>query len=124
MDKPRVKKEKQLIKVVGTLITGVSGGRLETIVGRGIIQPKRGVQILEFATEFLQDRGVVHCTLNQRADHTWTTTPIMFLAAEPKVVITYVFTQFPLSEIGFYGKDLSKTELVRDFAFLKKILNV
>jgi hypothetical protein len=46
----------------------------------------------------------------------------MFLTNEPKLVITYVFTQFPLSEIGYYGKDLSKAELVRDFKFLKRIL--
>lgn len=115
-------KEKQLIKVVGTRITGVGGGRLETTMGRGIVQLKRGTPILEFIKAFLAERHIVHCTLNQRAENTWTTTPIMFLVEDPKVVISYVFTVFPLSEIGYYGKDLSKAELVRDFKFLKGIL--
>lgn len=114
-------KEKQLIKVVGTVVTGV-GGRLESKVGRGIVELKRGTTAIEYATEFLAERSVVRCTLNQRSENTWTTTPIMFLASDPKLVITYVFTQFPLSEIGYYGKDLSKAELVRDFKFLKRIL--
>jgi len=115
-------KEKQLIKVVGTRITGVGGGRLETTMGRGIVQLKRGVTILEYIKAFLAERHIVHCTLNQRSEDTWTTTPIMFLADDPKVVLSYVFTQFPLSDIGYYGKDLSKTEMVRDFKFLKAIL--
>lgn len=115
-------KEKQLLKVVGTVVTGVQGGRLESKVGRGIVQLARGKTVIEFATEFLAERGVVRCTLNQRAENTWTTTPIMFLLNDPKLVITYVFTQFPLSEIGYYGKDLTKIELVRDFKFLKRIL--
>ena len=115
-------KEKQLLKVVGTLVTGVAGGRLETTVGRGIVQLKRGQSLIDFATEFLKDRGVVRCTLNQRSEDTWTTTPIMFVVADPKLVITYVFTQFPLSEIGYFGKDLTKAELIRDFKFLKRIL--
>jgi len=117
-----MKKEKQLLKVVGTLITGVNGGRLETTVGRGIVPLKRGVSPVEFIREFLRERGVIACTINQRGDNTWSTTPIMFLVSEPKIVISYVFTQFPLSEINYYGKDLSKAELLRDFKFLKKIL--
>ena len=115
-------KEKQLIKVVGTCITGIGGGRLETKMGRGIVQLKRGTSILEYIKAFLADRSIVHCTLNQRSQDTWTTTPIMFVIEDPKVVISYVFTVFPLSEIGYYGKDLSKAELVRDFKFLKGIL--
>ena len=115
-------KEKQLIKVVGTRITGVGGGRLETIMGRGIVQLKRGTTMLEFIKKFLAERYVVHCTLNQRSEDTWTTTPIMFVVDDPKVVISFVFTVFPISEIGYYGKDLSKAELVRDFQFLKGIL--
>lgn len=115
-------KEKQLIKVVGTLVTGVAGGRLDTTMGRGIVQLPRGTSVIEYITEFLKERGVVRCTLNQRSENTWTTTPIMFLATDPKLVITYVFTQFPLSEIGYYGKDLAKAELIRDFKFLKRVL--
>lgn len=115
-------KEKQLLKVVGTLVTGVQGGKLETTTGRGIVSLRRGQSLIDFATEFLADRGIIRCTLNQRAENTWTTTPIMFLVSDPKLVITYVFTQFPLSEIGYFGKDLSKKELVRDFKFLKRIL--
>jgi hypothetical protein len=117
-----MKKEKQLIKVVGTSITGVSTGKLVSKKGSGIALLKRGVTILDFIKEFLAERGVVHCTLNQRAENTWTTTPIMLVAQDPKIVLTFVFTQFPLSEIGYYGKDLSKVELVRDFKFLKGIV--
>lgn len=113
--------EKQLIKVVGTVVTGVDG-KLESKTGRGIVQLKRDQSLIEYATEFLAERGVVRCTLNQRSDNTWTTTPIMILTSNPKLVITFVFTQFPLSEIGYYGKDLTKVELVRDFKFLKRIL--
>jgi hypothetical protein len=115
-------KQKQLLKVVGTVVSGVDGGRLETKTGRGIIALKRGQTLIEFATEFLRERGVLRCTLNQRADHSWSTTPIMFVAQDPKLVITFVFTQFNLDEIGFYGKDLTKAELMRDFKFLKRVL--
>jgi len=115
-------KEKQLIKVVGTCITGVGGGRLETKIGRGIVQLKRGITILDFIKTFLAERHIIHCTLNQRSEDTWTTTPIMFVVEDPKIVISYVFTIFRLSEIGYFGKDLLKTELVRDFKFLKSIL--
>lgn len=115
-------KEKQLIKVVGTCITGVGGGRLETMMGRGIVQLKRGTTVLDYIKQFLADRHIVHCTLNQRSEDTWTTTPIMFLTEDPKVVLSYVFTQFPLSDIGYYGKDLSKAEMIRDFKFLKTLL--
>lgn len=115
-------KEKQLVKVVGTCITGVGAGRLDTTMGRGIIQLKRGITILELIKSFLAERHIVHCTLNQRSEDTWTTTPIMFVAEDPKIVLSYVFTVFPLSEIGYFGKDLSKTELIRDFKFLKGLL--
>ena len=115
-------KEKQLLKVVGTLITGVNGSRLETSVGRGIVSLGRGQTAVSFIHDFLRERGVVMCTINQRGDNTWSTTPIMFLMSEPKLVISYVFTQFSLSEINYYGKDLTKEELIRDFKILKKIL--
>lgn len=117
-----MKKETQLLKVVGTVITGVDGGRLETTMGRGIVQLKRGVSVPDFVREFLNERGIVQFTLNKRGEDTWAMAPAMFLLDTPKLVITYVFTQFPLSEIGYYGKDLSKAELVRDFKFLKRIL--
>lgn len=113
--------EKQLLKVVGTVVTDRNGA-LESTTGRGIVQLKRGDTIVEFMKRFLADRGIVRCTLNQRSANMWTTTPIMVLNEEPKIVITYVFTQFPLSEIGYYGKDLTKAEMVRDFKFLKRIL--
>lgn len=115
-------KEKQLIKVVGTVVKGVSG-KLESKVGRGIVQMVRGQSMIEYATQFLGERGIVRCTLNQHSESTWTTTPIMILTIDPKLVVTFVFTQFPLSEIGYYGKDLTKAELVRDFKFLKRILS-
>jgi len=117
-----MKKEKQFVKVVGSVVTGVTGGRLETTTGRGIVSLNRGLTVVEFAKTFLTDRGVVHFTLNQRGESTWSTVPIMFLMSEPKLVISYVFTQFNLNEIGYYGKDLSKAEMVRDFKFLKKVL--
>ena len=115
-------KEKQLVKVVGTVITGVDGGRLETTMGRGIVALKRGQTTIDFAREFLAERGITTFTLNQRGDNTWAMSPAMFLVQSPKLVLTYTFTQFPLSEIGYYGKDLSKAEIVRDFKFLKRIL--
>lgn len=118
-----MKPERQLVKVVGTIVSGVSGGRLETSTGRGIVQMKRGVSLVEYAKQFLLDRGVIHCTLNQRGVNTWSTVPIMFLMSEPKLVITFVFTQFPLSEIGYHGKDMTKAEILRDFKFLKKVLH-
>lgn len=115
-------KEKQLIKIVGTVITGVDGGRLETTMGRGIVQLKRGDTIQNFVREFLAERGIIQYTLHQRGENSWAMSPAMFLLQNPKLVITFVFTLFPLSEIGYYGKDLTKAELVRDFKFLKRVL--
>ena len=117
-----MKQEKQFIKVVGTVVTGNVGEKLETKIGRGIVQLKRGTQLIDYAKDFLAERGVIHCTLNQRGENTWSTVPIMFVVNNPMLVITYVFTQFPLSEIGYYGKDLTKVEMVRDFKFLKNVV--
>ena len=116
------KPQTQLVKVVGTLVTGVSGARLSTTNARGIAVLKRSETLMEYAAKFLSDRGVLRCTMNQRADNSWSTTPMMFLTSEPKLVLSYVFTQFPIGEIGFYGKDLTKPELLRDFKFLKGLL--
>lgn len=96
---------------------------LASKTAKGIVVLKRGDTIVDFAKRFLADRNVTHFTLNQRADNSWSTVPIMFLAAEPKTILTYVFTQFPLSEFGYYAKDLSKEEMLRDFKFLKKVLH-
>jgi hypothetical protein len=115
----RQPKEKQLIKVVAVLLTSKGGG-YETTVGRGIVPLKRGVLPPQFASAFLLDRGI-SCVLHHRGDNSWLTSP-MFLAGTSKQLVTYSFTQFSLSEIGYYGKDLSKDELVRDFKFLKKVL--
>jgi hypothetical protein len=117
-----MRKEKQLVKVVGTVITGVDGARLETKMGRGIVALKRGMSLEMFARQFLAERGIIQATLNARGEDCLAMSPAMFLTSEPKLVITYVFSQFPLSEIGYYGKDLSKIELFRDFKFLKKVL--
>jgi hypothetical protein len=115
-------KEKQLIKVVGTIVTGVDGGRPESKTCRGIMLLKRGQAAEEFIAEFLSARGIVQCSLHQRGDNSWAMAPAMFLTQKPNFILTFVFTQFPLSEIGFYGKDLSKAELLRDFKFLKKVI--
>ncbi len=116
-----MKPEKQLVKVVGTAISGAEGGRLSTQIGRGIVELKDS-SLTDFIANFLADRGIVQFTLNQRGENTWAMVPAMFLNENPRLVISYVFTQFPLSEIGFYGKDLTREELVRDFKFLEKIL--
>lgn len=114
-------KEKQLIKVVGTTVSGIEGGRPATTVARGIVQLKRGVKLHEFIHDFLQERGIVQYTLHQRGD-SWAMEPTLLMLGNPKLVLTYVFTQFPLSEIGYYGKDLTRPELLRDFKFLRRIL--
>ncbi len=113
--------EKQLVKVVATAISGNEGGRLTSLTGRGIRQLGES-SLTDFIASFLAERGIVQFTLNQRSTNTWAMSPAMFLNENPRLVLTYVFTQFPLSEIGFYGKDLSREELVRDFEFLKPIL--
>lgn len=119
--KIRVPPEKQLIKVVGTLIINDLKVH-KTVVGRGIVQLKRNQSARDFAIQFLAERGVISCILHERGFGTLSTAPIMFMNTEPKCIITYNFTQFNLSEVGYYGKDLTKVELFRDFKFLKKLL--
>lgn len=118
-----VRKEKQLVKVVGSMISGIDDNRsLTTIISRGIVQLKRGTTLAVFARTFLEERSITTCELHSRGDNTIASSPAMFLDQKPKFVITYTFTQFNLSEIGYYGKDLTKVELYRDFKFLKKVL--
>ena len=119
--KIRVPKEKQLVKVVGTLLINDPKAH-KTVVGRGIVQLKRSESVRDFAVRFLEERGVVSCVFHERAFNTLATAPIMFMNTEPKCIITYNFTQFDLSDIGYFGKDLTKVELFRDFKFLKKLL--
>lgn len=116
-------KERTLLKVVGTAIQGSIGSKLETTVGRGVVQLRRGQSVLDFVTEFLNDRGVSSFTLHQRDFDTWATSPMMFMTMNPMLVLTYTFTEFPLSETGFYTKDLTLYERTRDLKSLKRILN-
>mgnify|MGYP000940990820 CR=1 FL=1 len=115
-------KQRQFIKVVGTSITGVDGGRLETTLGRGIVNLKRGQTLIDFVTEFLNERGIKSFSLNERGEGTWATTPMMFLNEEPKRVVTYSFTVFPQDDLGFHAKDLSAAELQRDMKKLMKLV--
>jgi hypothetical protein len=115
-------KERQFIKVVASYVY-TSGSIMTSKTARGIVVLKRGDTIVDFAKRFLAERCVTHFTLNQRSDNSWSTVPIMFLWDEPKTILTYVFTQFPLSEFGYYAKDLTKEEMLRDFKFLKGVLN-
>ena len=79
-------KQRQFIKVVGTSITGVDGGRLESTTSRGIINLKRGQTLVDFVTAFLNERGILSFSLHQRGESTWGTAPMMFLNQEPKRV--------------------------------------
>ena len=115
-------KDATLLKVVGTSIRGESTARLQTTIGRGITRLRRGQSILDFVTTFLQERGVSSFTLNERDNGTWATSPLMFLTDTPKLVLTYTFTQFPMSELGFHIKDLTPEERARDLKLLKKVL--
>ena len=114
--------KKQLIKVVGTVITGADGGRLETRMGRGITTLARGQTLLDYVKKFLSDRAVTTFTLNQRSANDWATSPMMYLNASPKLVITFSFTQFGIDEFSYYAKDLTKAEQARDFKLLKRYL--
>lgn len=115
-------KQRQFIKVVGTAITGVDGGRLETTTARGITNLKRGQALLTFITEFLNARGILSFQLNERHDGLWATAPMMFLNQEPKQVLTFTFKQFAQNDLGFHAKDLTAFELERDMKPLRRMI--
>lgn len=115
-------KKRTFIKVVGTSITGVDGGRLETETSRGITSLRRGQTIIDFVKNFLNDRGIASFALHERGDETWATSPMIFLNEEPKKVVTFTFKQFFQDELGFFARDLSKEELERDMKSLRKII--
>jgi hypothetical protein len=113
-------KPRQFVKVIATAITGAEGGRLESVTARGIVHLKRGQTMLDYATTFLDDRGITTFQLHERADNTWATAPIMFLNLNPRLIITFTFCQFGQDEFGFCAKDLSKYEFARDMQLLRK----
>lgn len=115
-------KQRQLIKVVGTSITGVDGGRLETTTARGIVPLKRGQTLMDFIHHFLAVRGVTTYSLNQRGDGSWVTSPMMYLTESPKRVLTFHFLQFDLDDLGYHAKDLTASELERDMKPLMKLI--
>jgi hypothetical protein len=115
-------KQRQFIKVVGTSITGVDGGRLETTISKGIIHLKRGQTLVGFITLFLNERGITSFALHERGDGMLATAPMMFLNREPKRVITYTFKQFEQDELGYHAKDLTAEELARDMKPLTKLI--
>ncbi len=115
-------KQRQLIKVVGTSITGMEGGRMESTTGRGILLLKRGQNLMDFVQEFLNARGITHYTLNKRGDGSWSTSPMMFLNQEPRRVLTFHFLQFDLDDLGYHAKDLSAKELERDIKPITKLI--
>jgi len=116
-------KQRQLIKVVGTSITGMDGGRMESITSRGIILLKRGHNLLDFVKDFLYERNITTYSLNERGDGSWATAPMMFLNQEPKRVLTFHFLQFNFDELGFQAKDLTSKELERDLKPLQKLIS-
>ena len=113
--------QRQLIKVVGSSITGVDGSRWSSVTARGIALLKRGQTLKDFAHQFLSERGITTYSLHQRGDG-WTTSPIMFLNQEPRRVLTYHFVQFDLDDLGFHAKDLTAAELERDIKPLQKLI--
>jgi len=115
-------KQRQFIKVVGSSITGVGGGRLENQTARGITNLKRGQTLLDFVTIFLNLRGITTFSLNERGDGSWATTPMMFLNHEPKQVLTFTFKQFDQDDLGFHAKDLNSKELERDMKPISKLI--
>lgn len=115
-------KQRQFIKIVGTSITGVGGGRLETKSGRGITHLKRGTTLLDFVTAFLRSRDITTFSLHERGDGSWATSPMMFLNVEPKQVLTFTFKQFEQDDIGFHAKDLTTAELERDMKPISKLI--
>lgn len=119
-----IKENKNLVKVVATIITGSGSGRgrLKTVMARGIQPLKRGVPMFDFINEFMSGRGITTYTLHQRSEDTWATSPIMALNQEPKLVLTYHFVSFLSQDLPFHAKDLSDDELERDMKNLKKIV--
>jgi hypothetical protein len=117
-----MKKNKQLVKVVGTIMTGAEGNRLTTEMARGISPLKHRQTMLDFISRFLVQRGITSYAVNQRSEKTWATSPIMNLQSEPKTVVTYHFIEFPLNELGYHAKDLSEIELDRDMKLLKRLI--
>jgi hypothetical protein len=107
-------KEKSLVKVVATVITGSISSRMITEIARGILPLKRGQTIMDFISTFLNNRGITTYTLHQRDEKSWATSPIMSLNEEPKQVVTYNFLEFSSADLGYYAKDLTKLELARD----------
>ena len=93
-------KQRQLIKVVGTSITGMEGGGMETSNARGVALLKGGRNLMDYVQTFLSDRGITHYTLNQRGDGSWATSPMMFLNEEPRRVLTFHFLQFDFDHLG------------------------
>ena len=115
-------KQRQLIKVVGTSVSGVDGGRMETVTSRGVCLLKRGQNLMDFVQDFLRERSITTYSLHQRGDGWWATAPMMFLNQEPKRVLTYQFHQFDFEDLGFHAKDLSAAELERDIKPLQKLI--
>lgn len=115
-------KQRQFIKVVGTSITGVDGGRLESTNARGITNLKRGQSLVDYVTVYLSERGITTFSLNERHDGTWATAPMMFLNEAPKRVLTYTFRRFEQDELGYHAKDLTPHELERDLKPLRKMI--
>ena len=115
-------KEKVLVKVVGTVISGSEGSRLSTSTARGISPLKRGQTMLDFISTFLKDRSITTYALHQRDEKMWVTSPIMSLNTEPRNIVTYSFMEFNLSELGYQAKDLAPHEFERDMKQLKKII--
>ena len=116
-------KDKTLVKVVGTIISGSEGSRLVTTLARGISPLKRGQTMLDFISTFLKDREITTYALHQREEKLWVTSPIMSLNVEPRTIVTYSFLEFSSSELGYQAKDLAPHELERDMKHLKKIVH-
>lgn len=115
-------KNKNLVKVVGTVMAGIEGGRLVTQMGRGILALKRGQTLFDFISGFLSERDIKTYALHQRAEKAWSTSPIMSLNEEPRMVITYHFVEFPADDLGYHAKDLTAAELDRDLKQLSKVI--
>jgi hypothetical protein len=115
-------KQRHFIKVVATCITGIGGGRLVTTTARGIVVLKQGQSVIDFATQFLNDRSITSFQLHERYDGSWATSPMMFLNHEPKQVLTFMFKQFDQCDLGFHAKDLADFELDRDMRPIKKLI--
>ena len=87
-------------------------------VARGIILKPRGL-IEHFIENFMFERGISEYQLYVRTGFYLSTS--IDLRNDVKTILYYHFEEFELSEIDFYGKDLSDEELVRDFKLLKKV---